>query len=273
LTARHAAGILLYGASTGTVVSGNTLTDDQIAVESVASDASITGNTISETGGGIPNSIGVCAVPCDTYRSLLSSLPAVTTVAISDNSIAGIPQSYTSNSNPTVVSAGIWVGNTAAASATASADLTVSSTGVVRTTGKLAAGTYSISGTDADVLGDGGSWSFTLTVTASAPTGGPPIVVKVVPPVTIAAVGPWTLYANKLVHFRIHLYGSRGKVSGVVRLVYGGRTLCARLLVNGVARCTVSSVKIGRGRHWLVVTYTGSGFYKARRFRVNVYVH
>ena len=45
--ADYAAGVLLYGASTGTVVSGNTLDDDQIAVESVASDASITGNTIS----------------------------------------------------------------------------------------------------------------------------------------------------------------------------------------------------------------------------------
>jgi hypothetical protein len=35
----------------------------------------------------------------------------------------------------------------------------------------------------------------------------------------------------------------------------------------------VSSAKIGRGRHWLVEAYGGSGFYKAHRFRTNVYVH
>jgi len=43
----------------------------------------------------------------------------------------------------------------------------------------------------------------TATVSASAPVGGPPIVVKVVPHLTIAAVGPWTLFANQLVHCRI----------------------------------------------------------------------
>ncbi len=153
------------------------------------------------------------------------------------------------------------------------ASLRVSSAGVVTTTGKLAAGTYSISGTDSNKLGARGTWSFTLVVTASAPTGGPPIVARVVPHVTIAAVGPWTLFANKQVHFRIHLYGSRGKVSGVVRLLYGRRTLCARLLVNGLDHCTVSSAKIGHGRRWLTVAYAGSGFYKGRSFRRNVYVH
>jgi hypothetical protein len=153
------------------------------------------------------------------------------------------------------------------------ASLRVSSAGVVTTTGKLATDTYSISGTDSDKLGARGTWSFTLVVTASAPTGGPPIVAKVAPHVTIAAVGPWTLFANKHVHFRIHLYGSRGKVSGVVRLLYGRRTLCARQLVNGIDHCTVSSTKIGRGRRWLKVAYAGSGFYKAHSFRRNVYVH
>jgi hypothetical protein len=153
------------------------------------------------------------------------------------------------------------------------ASLRVSSAGVVTTTGKLAAGTYSISGTDSDKLGARGTWSFTLVVTALAPTGGPPIIAKVVPHVTIAAVGPWTLFANKQVHFRIHLYGSRGTVSGVVWLLYGRRMLCAQLLVNGVDRCTVRSAKIGSGRHWLIVAYAGSGFYKARTFRMNVYIH
>jgi hypothetical protein len=75
------------------------------------------------------------------------------------------------------------------------------------------------------------------------------------------------------VHFRIHLFGGRGTVSGAVKLEFHGKTLCAPKLVHGVAHCTVSSAKIGRGRHWLVVAYAGSGFYKAHSFRRNVYVH
>ncbi len=57
--------------------------------------------------------------------------------------------------------------------------LTVSSSGGVTTTGTLAATTYTISGTDSDAYGDGGNWTYTLTVTAgkvtlvqSSPTNG-----------------------------------------------------------------------------------------------------
>ena len=46
----------------------------------------------------------------------------------------------------------------------------VSSSGVVTTSGALAAGTYSTSGTMTDVNGDAGTYSFTLTVTALATT-------------------------------------------------------------------------------------------------------
>ena len=53
----------------------------------------------------------------------------------------------------------------------------VSSSGVVTTTGALSAGTYTASGTDSDSSGDTGTWSFSLTVTATvitqvAPTTG-----------------------------------------------------------------------------------------------------
>jgi outer membrane protein OmpA-like peptidoglycan-associated protein len=48
----------------------------------------------------------------------------------------------------------------------------VSTAGAVSTTGILNANTYTVSGTDADALGDTGSWTYTLTVTA--PTGGSP---------------------------------------------------------------------------------------------------
>jgi uncharacterized repeat protein (TIGR02543 family) len=43
--------------------------------------------------------------------------------------------------------------------------LNVSSSGLISTTGPLAVGTYSVSGTDSDALGDTGTWSYTLTVT------------------------------------------------------------------------------------------------------------
>jgi hypothetical protein len=47
-----------------------------------------------------------------------------------------------------------------------SADVLVSSTGVVSTKGTLAVGTYAVSGTDSDTDGDSGAWSFTLSVIA-----------------------------------------------------------------------------------------------------------
>jgi hypothetical protein len=154
------------------------------------------------------------------------------------------------------------------------AHLAVSSSGKVTTTGPLAVGTYSISGTDADTAGGSGYWGFTLSVTAtSTAVGGPPIVVKVEPEVVLAAYTPWTLFTHQAVRLRVHLYGRRGTVSGIVKLEFRGQTLCAPKLTRGVGHCTVSSTKIGRGRHYLLVKYAGSGFYKPLKRRVNVYVH
>src|ERR1017187_1525886 len=55
--------------------------------------------------------------------------------------------------------------------------LTVLGNGDVSTTGTLAAGPYTVSGTDSDLSGDTGSWAYTLTVSANtivqgAPTSG-----------------------------------------------------------------------------------------------------
>ena len=60
---------------------------------------------------------------------------------------------------------------------TPSLAITVSPSGAVSTSGALAAGTYSLSGTDSDGSGDAGTWSYSLTVTAvtiaqAAPTAG-----------------------------------------------------------------------------------------------------
>ena len=154
------------------------------------------------------------------------------------------------------------------------AHLAVSSSGKVTTTGPLAVGSYSISGTDADTAGGSGYWGFTLSVTAtSTAVGGPPIVVKVVPEVVLVAYTPWTLFAHQAVRLRVHLYGRHGTVRGIVKLEFRGQTLCAPKLTRGVGHCTVSSARIGRGRHYLLVNYAGSGFYKPLKRRVNVYVH
>jgi hypothetical protein len=60
---------------------------------------------------------------------------------------------------------------------TTSAGISVSSSGAITTSGTLAAGSYTVSGTDSDAYGDTGTWSYTLTVGAvaisqSAPTTG-----------------------------------------------------------------------------------------------------
>jgi outer membrane protein OmpA-like peptidoglycan-associated protein len=47
-----------------------------------------------------------------------------------------------------------------------SPEVAVSSAGLISATGPLSAGTYNVSGTDSDPLGDTGTWTFTLTVTA-----------------------------------------------------------------------------------------------------------
>jgi uncharacterized repeat protein (TIGR02543 family) len=154
------------------------------------------------------------------------------------------------------------------------AHLAVSSSGTVTTTGPLAVGTYSISGTDVDTAGGSGYWGFTLSVTAASTVIiGPPQIIRVAPQVALVAYTPWTLFAHQAVRLRVHLYGSHGTVSGIVKLEYRGQTLCAPKLTRGVGHCTVSSATIGLGRHYLLVNYAGSGFYEPLKSRVNVYVH
>ncbi len=122
----YGAGVLAYGAGSVSV-SGSTLTNDQIGVETVATDATVSGNTITETGGGIPNSIGVYAVPCDQYCGDVGvATGRAFTVQVNRNEISGIPRSYTSASNPGVFSDGIWVGNNPAQGAVGTTSATVS---------------------------------------------------------------------------------------------------------------------------------------------------
>ena len=66
-------------------------------------------------------------MPCDVYCADVGvTTGAATTVGISNNTLTGIPQSDTPDSDPTVMAAGIWVGNTDAASALGSTAVTAS---------------------------------------------------------------------------------------------------------------------------------------------------
>jgi uncharacterized repeat protein (TIGR02543 family) len=62
-----------------------------------------------------------------------------------------------------------------------STQVTVSSTGAVSTSGQLGGGTYTVSGTDSDVDGDTGVWTYTLTVAAPATPPGARALVQISP--------------------------------------------------------------------------------------------
>jgi hypothetical protein len=113
----------------------------------------------------------------------------------------------------------------------------------------------------------------TITVTSPGKGGPPRILGKVQPEIYVAAVGPWTLFSHQTVHLKIHLWGRRGTVTGTVKLLLGKTLLCAPKLANGRGRCTLSSSKIGRGRHYLLLMYSGSSQYLAVIHHVDVYVH
>jgi hypothetical protein len=169
-------------------------------------------------------------------------------------------------------------GNSGAVTFTTTAsspDLSVSPKGAVTAPATDPVGTYSVSGTDSHGT-NSGHWGFTLSVIATPAVRvvRPSIVVsKVVPGVDVVAVGPWTFFTHKTVHLKIHLWGRRGTVTGTAKLLFGKTLLCAPKLVNGRGRCTVSSSKLGPGRHHLIVKYSGSSQYKAVIYHVDVYVH
>lgn len=101
-----AAGVLVYGAGGNTQVQNDTLTDNQIAVEVVHSNAAVQQNTISESGSGIAGSIGVFAVPCDAYCSYFGLSGGHENDGISNNTI--------SFPGGTSGADGVWVGDGAA---------------------------------------------------------------------------------------------------------------------------------------------------------------
>jgi hypothetical protein len=88
----------------------------------------------------------------------------------SDSTSTTSSSTYTNQLSP----ASGYVGPVAWSQSTGSADLQVSSSGVVTTTGFLTAGTYTATGTTSDGYGDSGTWSLTLTVRAGTITQSDP---------------------------------------------------------------------------------------------------
>jgi hypothetical protein len=100
--ATFASGILLYGAEGEVPVQQNTVSNAQLAVSVVDSDATLQQNTVTETTPGIPDSVGVYAVACTTYCGALGFSPGAIRVVIIRSSISLATAPGTT---------GVWVGD------------------------------------------------------------------------------------------------------------------------------------------------------------------
>jgi hypothetical protein len=103
-----------------------------------------------------------------TVTAVAISQVAPTTGSVSTTNSAGFTDQLATSGQNAVVSFVTTAPN---------ASLAVSSSGAITTTGVLVLGSYTVSGTDSDVYGDTGTWTYTLTVHAAgidqdAPTTG-----------------------------------------------------------------------------------------------------
>jgi hypothetical protein len=116
-----AAGVLLYGAglnSSGTtttsiLVGNNTLKNNQVGVEVVDSESTVNQNSITETGSGLVDSIGVFGVGCDDYCMYFTDHTGgamLNTVASTHQTIKLTNNTINFNASPTG-SHGIWLGD------------------------------------------------------------------------------------------------------------------------------------------------------------------
>jgi hypothetical protein len=113
------AGVLLYAAGVNTagvttrssLVKNNQLTDDQIGVEVVDSQASVRHNSFTETSG-IAESVGVYGVGCDAYCNDFTDANSqpLNTVASNSQNVAVISNTINFSSAPSG-SVGIWLGD------------------------------------------------------------------------------------------------------------------------------------------------------------------
>ncbi len=116
----YASGILLYGAginangatTTRITVSKNSLANNQSGIEVVDSDASLTRNSITETSPGIPDSIGIFGVGCDSYCGYFNADNGQTlTATAAANQAVRVTRNTINFSGSPSGSYGIWLGD------------------------------------------------------------------------------------------------------------------------------------------------------------------
>ena len=153
------------GISAGTLPPGLTFTDNKDGT------ATIAGTPLPGFQVDSPFNFTVTATNYVNTSSLALSIAlgasSITQVApTSDSTTVDLSSAYTKQLNVT--------GNNGAVNFTATGgsttDLSIGFSGIVKTSGYLAAGTYNLNGTDVDGNGDKGTWSFALTVTPSTIT-------------------------------------------------------------------------------------------------------
>lgn len=112
--------------------------------------------------------------PVSSFTAPVSFFPVTlspVTVTLNQTSATSATVATSSSSSFNAQLATVGQAGTVTFAATGSSNqLEVSPSGQITTTGTLAAGTYSIVGTDADTSGDTGVWTFELTVTAPSPS-------------------------------------------------------------------------------------------------------
>jgi uncharacterized repeat protein (TIGR02543 family) len=82
-------------------------------------------------------------------------------------------------------------------------------------------------------------------------------------PQEILKVHPASVRFGATVHVHARLLGKNGAVSGTVHFSVAGATFCSVRLVAGIARCSVDSLWLGRGRHRIIAKFAGSTTYGA----------
>ena len=114
----------------------------------------------------------------DQGNYFFNLLVAASSLAQSSATTASVAPSASATFTSQIAMTG-GVGTLAFTQASGSPSLVVSATGMVSTSGALAAGTYSASGAVSDASGDTGTYTFTLTVASSSPPPPPPPVLPI----------------------------------------------------------------------------------------------
>jgi hypothetical protein len=114
------AGILLYGAginaagvtTTSVSVNDNLLRNNQIGLEIVDSRVSASGNSITESGAGLPDSIGIYGVGCDAYCGYFNDNHGQSlTATASSGQIVKLSHNHVNFNSTPAGSYGIWLGD------------------------------------------------------------------------------------------------------------------------------------------------------------------